>query len=214
MAEKTTQQELPLAPGRHRGDAPGRSGGTVVVTVGHSTRTIGEFVALLRAADVELVADVRTVPRSRTNSQYNRDVLPTTLKPLNLGYMHIPELGGLRSRRTSMAPATNGFWQNESFHNYADYAMGDEFRSGLCKLRQAGHRQRCAVMCAEAVWWRCHRRIIADYLIAAGESVVHILGPGKSEPARLTPAARPAGNGALIYPAADRPRAPGRLRRG
>lgn len=82
-------------------------------TVGHSTHTIDEFVALLRGVDVELVADVRTIPRSRTNSQYDRDVLPTTLKPLNLGYMHIPELGGLRSR-TSIAPDVNGFWRNEA----------------------------------------------------------------------------------------------------
>ena len=116
-------------------------------TVGHSTHAVEEFVALLRAVDVELVVDVRTIPRSRTNSQYNRDVLPTTLKPLNLGYMHIPELGGLRSR-TSIAPDVNGFWRNESFHNYADYAMGDGFRSDLSKLRQAGHARRCAVRVA------------------------------------------------------------------
>jgi uncharacterized protein (DUF488 family) len=115
-------------------------------TVGHSTRTIEEFVALLRAADVELVADVRTVPRSRTNPQYNRDVLPTTLEPLNLGYMHIPELGGLRSR-TSIAPDVNGFWRNESFHNYADYAMGDWAmcsdvrRSGVVALSPPHHRR-------------------------------------------------------------------------
>ena len=168
-------------------------------TVGHSTHTIEEFVALLRAADVELVADVRTVPRSRTNSQYNRDVLPTTLKPLNLGYMHIPELGGLRSR-TPVAPDVNGFWRNESFHNYADYAMGDGFRSGLCKLRQAGHARRCAVMCAEAVWWRCHRRIIADYLIASGETVIHILAKGRTQLAHITEVAVRSPDGTLAYP--------------
>lgn len=168
-------------------------------TVGHSTHTIEEFVALLRAADVELVADVRTVPRSRTNSQYNRDVLPTTLKPLNLSYMHIPELGGLRSR-TSIAPDVNGFWRNESFHNYADYAMGDGFRSGLCKLRQAGQARRCAVMCAEAVWWRCHRRIIADYLIASGETVIHILAKGRTELAHITKVAVRSPEGTLAYP--------------
>ena len=169
-------------------------------TVGHSTHTIDEFVVMLRAVDVELVADVRTIPRSRTNPQYNRDVLPRTLMSFNLDYIHIPELGGLRSR-SSMAPATNGFWQNESFHNYADYAMSDEFRSGLCKLRQAGHCRRCAVMCAEAVWWRCHRRVIADYLLAAGESVFHIVGQNRIEPARLTDAARPGSDNSLTYPA-------------
>jgi uncharacterized protein (DUF488 family) len=171
-------------------------------TVGHSTHSIDEFVALLRTVEVELVADVRTVPRSRTNPQYNRDVLPTTLKPLNLGYMHIRELGGLRSR-SSVARAINGFWQNDSFHNYADYAMGDEVRAGFCKLRQAGHARRCAVMCAEAVWWRCHRRIIADYLIAAGETVIHILANGRTELARTTEVAVRRPDGTLAYPASS-----------
>ena len=157
-------------------------------TVGHSTLSIDEFVALLGAVDVELVADVRTIPRSRTNPQYNRDVLPTTLKPFNLDYIHIPELGGLRSR-SSVARAVNGFWQNESFHNYADYAMGEEFRSGLCKLRQVGHAQRCVLMCAEAVWWRCHRRIIADVLVALGCEVRHIRDAGPAELHELAPPA-------------------------
>ena len=168
-------------------------------TVGHSTHTVDAFVALLRAVDVELVVDVRTIPRSRTNPHYNRDVLPATLKPFNLDYIHIPELGGLRSRR-SVARAVNGFWQNESFHNYADYAMCEEFRSGLCKLRQAGHAQRCVVMCAEAVWWRCHRRIIADYLIAGGETVIHILAKGRTELARITEAAVRGPDATLAYP--------------
>lgn len=171
-------------------------------TVGHSTRAIEEFVTVLTDLDVELVADVRAVPRSRKNPQYNRDVLPTTLGSFKLDYIHIPELGGLRSHRP-VPPTVNGFWQNESFHNYADYAMGDEFRAGLGRLREIGHVKRCAVMCAEAVWWRCHRRIIADYLIAAGETVIHILAKGRTEPARMTNAATPGPNGALIYPRAS-----------
>jgi hypothetical protein len=97
-------------------------------------------------------------------------------------------------------PAVNSFWENESFHNYADYAMGSEFQESLQKLRKAGHARRCAIMCAEAVWWRCHRRIIADYLIAAGEAVLHILGPGRMELARRTEAAMPGPSGVLIYP--------------
>src|SRR5688572_9689189 len=137
-------------------------------TVGHSTYAIEEFVTSLTDLDVELVADVRSVPRSRRNPQYNRDVLAKTLSGFKLDYVHMPELGGLRSHR-AVPPTVNGFWQNESFHNYADYAMGDEFQLGLRKLREIGHAQRCAVMCAEAVWWRCHRRIIADYLVAVGE---------------------------------------------
>jgi hypothetical protein len=169
-------------------------------TVGHSTHAIEEFVALLTDLDVELVADVRTVPRSRKNPQYNRDVLSTTLRAFKLDYIHIPELGGLRSHRP-VPPEVNGFWQNESFHNYADYAMSEEFRAGLRRLRELGHVQRCVVMCAEAVWWRCHRRIIADYLIAAGETVIHILAKGRTEPARLTDAAGPGPNGVLVYPA-------------
>jgi uncharacterized protein (DUF488 family) len=139
---------------------------------------IGEFVALLQSAEVTLVADVRTVPRSRTNPQYNRDVLPQELEPFGIGYEHIAALGGLRGKRHDVSPSVNAFWQNESFHNYADYAMGESFRGGLARLRELGHARRCVVMCAETVWWRCHRRIVADYLIAAGESVLHILGPG------------------------------------
>jgi hypothetical protein len=171
----------------------------VFYTVGHSTRTLDEFVALLRDNTVELVADVRKFPRSRRNPLYNCDALAATLKAFNLDYLHIPELGGRRSR-SPVSPTVNGYWHNASFHNYADYAMGEEFRAGLRRLRQVGHAERCAVMCAEAVWWRCHRRIIADYLIAAGETVVHILGPGRTEPARMTEAAVPGPNGTLVYP--------------
>jgi uncharacterized protein (DUF488 family) len=172
-------------------------------TVGHSTHAIEVFVTLLRDVDVEAVADVRTVPRSRKNPQYNRDVLSRTLGAFELDYTHIPELGGLRARRP-VPPTINAFWQNESFHNYADYAMSDEFQAGLRKLREIGQVRRCAVMCAEAVWWRCHRRIIADYLIAAGETVIHILAKGRTEPAQITEAAVQTSNGALVYPLASR----------
>ena len=168
-------------------------------TIGHSTHSIEEFVASLRGEHVQLVIDVRAVPRSRKNPQYDRDTLPGTLATFDLGYMHIPELGGLRGRRP-MSPSVNGFWHNQSFHNYADYATGEEFRAGLRKLREAGHAQRCAIMCAEAVWWRCHRRIIADYLIAAGATVIHILARGRTEPARITEAAVKVDNCTLLYP--------------
>jgi uncharacterized protein (DUF488 family) len=168
-------------------------------TIGHSTRALGEFVALLEAAEVTLVADVRTVPRSRTNPQYNRDTLPEALAESDIGYEHIAVLGGLRSAARDVPPAVNAFWQNESFHNYADYAMGESFCAGLAHLRELGNARRCAIMCAEAVWWRCHRRIIADYLIAAGETVFHILGPGHVAPARLTEAARIGDDGVVRY---------------
>ncbi len=172
-------------------------------TIGHSTRPAEEFVELLRGNGVRLVADVRTVPRSRTNPQFNRDVLPGTLSGFAIGYEHFASLGGLRGHRREAPPETNAFWENASFHNYADYAMSDDFREGLNRLRRLGHAAPCAIMCAEAVWWRCHRRIITDYLIAAGETVLHILSAERTEPARLTRAARVGPDGILTYPAAE-----------
>jgi len=171
-------------------------------TIGHGTRSLGEFVDLLRSVEVTVLADVRTVPRSRTNPQYNRDALPQSLEAFGIAYEHMAALGGLRSRVREMAPEVNAFWENDSFHNYADYAMGERFREGLAHLRELGRRQRCAIMCAETVWWRCHRRIITDYLLAAGETVFHILGPGKIEAAMMNEAARPQGANVLTYPAA------------
>jgi uncharacterized protein (DUF488 family) len=172
-------------------------------TIGHSTRSVPEFVELLRSAAVRLVVDVRTVPRSRTNPQFNRDVLPESLTAYQIAYEHIGELGGLRGRQRVAEPSPNGFWENASFRNYADYALSESFAAGLVRLRELGAERRTAIMCAEAVWWRCHRRIIADYLLAAGEAVFHILGPGKIEEARMTPAARPAPGRGLVYPSAE-----------
>jgi uncharacterized protein (DUF488 family) len=106
----------------------------------------------------------------------------------------------LRARQ-DVAADVNAFWQNQSFHNFADYALSPAFRSGLANLRALGHEGRLAIMCAEAVWWRCHRRIIADYLIAAGETVFHIVGAGRLEPARMTEAARARADGSLVYAA-------------
>ncbi len=174
-------------------------------TIGHSTRAIDEFVELLAESQVALVVDVRTIPRSRTNPQYNADVLPASLAEHQIGYEPIAALGGLRGRKTGVLPAVNAFWQNQSFHNYADYAMGADFRAGLSRLRELGRTRRCAIMCAEAVWWRCHRRIIADYLIASGETVLHILSRGHVEPARLTEAASQAADGSLAYPTREPP---------
>jgi uncharacterized protein (DUF488 family) len=170
-------------------------------TIGHSTHPIPEFVDLLHEADVHLVIDVRTVPRSRTNPQYNLETLPATLAEKGIGYEHIAALGGLRGKSKTVPPELNAFWQNASFHNYADYALSGEFRAGLAELRTLGHTQRCAVMCAESVWWQCHRRIIADYLIAAGEVVRHIMAKGRIEMARMTPGAKARPDGSLVYPA-------------
>jgi|SRR5579871_1711751 len=170
-------------------------------TIGHGRRAIGEFVDLLREVEVTLVADVRTMPRSRVNPQYNEDALPQALKPFGISYAHMPDLGGLRGRQKLIAPAINAFWENESFHNYADYAMSQGFREALAHLRECGRTQRCAIMCAETVWWRCHRRIITDYLLAAGEIVFHILGPRHVEQATISEAAQARGAGTLVYPA-------------
>lgn len=169
-------------------------------TIGHSNRTTSDFVALLQESQVRLVIDVRSMPRSRANPQFNGDVLAESLAPFQIGYRAIPELGGLRGRQWGVDPSPNGLWRVRSFRNYADYALGERFAEGLRELRDLGAVQRTAIMCAEAVWWRCHRRIIADYLLAAGEQVLHILGPGHVEPARLTPGAQPRRDG-VLYPA-------------
>jgi uncharacterized protein (DUF488 family) len=143
---------------------------------------------------------VRTVPRSRTNPQYNFDVLAGELEPFQIGYQRIPELGGLRGRSHEVRPEVNAMWENRSFHNYADYALTNAFESGLSRLTSLAGERPTAIMCAEAVWWRCHRRIIADYLLVRGWSVVHLMGEGRSEPARLTPGAEER-DGRLVYPA-------------
>jgi uncharacterized protein (DUF488 family) len=169
-------------------------------TIGHSTRPIEQFVSLLAEADVKLVVDVRTVARSRFNPQFNRDILPASLAARGIAYEHLAALGGLRGPQRDVSPETNAFWENASFHNYADYAMSQDFRSGLRTLRELGKSARSSVMCAESLWWRCHRRIIADYLLAVGEEVFHILGEGHTERAHLTPAARVGPREALTYP--------------
>ena len=154
---------------------------------------------------MDVVVDVRTVPRSRKNPQFNREILPDSLAEHAIGYEHVAALGGLRGKRPGGDASPNTFWQNDSFRNYADYALTDDFRRGLDFLLDLGSRRRCAIMCAEALWWRCHRRIVADYLLVRGATVFHIMGPGQLEPAKLTPAAEPGPLG-LIYSAAEGPR--------
>jgi uncharacterized protein (DUF488 family) len=170
-----------------------------IFTVGHSNRSLEEFAAILQDTGIKLVADVRTVPRSRANPQFNGDILPSSLEAFGIGYQRFAELGGLRGRSKDVPPEVNGSWRNASFHNYADYAMSDSFADGLDRLIAAADTQPTAVMCAEAVWWRCHRRIIADYLIARGRTVLHLMGNGRVETASLTRAAEPR-EGVLVYP--------------
>jgi uncharacterized protein (DUF488 family) len=169
-------------------------------TIGHSNRSLEEFVELLRGADIDLVADIRTVPRSRANPQFNKDTFPGALEAFGISYIHAVALGGLRGKARTLSQDVNGFWTNESFHNYADYALSEHFHAGLEHLVEQGRQRRCAMMCSEAVWWRCHRRIVADHLIARGETVFHIMGQGRFEPARLTTGAVIQSGGTVVYP--------------
>jgi uncharacterized protein (DUF488 family) len=174
--------------------------GSPFYTIGHSTRSVAELVGLLREAGADLVVDVRTVPRSRTNPQFNADTFPDALAAYRIGYRHVRKLGGLRGRPKDQAPSRNTFWENGSFRNYADYAATPEFREGMAELRDLGRAHACAVLCAEAVWWRCHRRIVTDYLLAGGDEVFHVMAPGKIERASMNPAAIREADGTLVYP--------------
>jgi uncharacterized protein (DUF488 family) len=175
----------------------------IVYTIGHSTRPITEFLALLEQVSVDMLVDVRSIPRSRTNPQYNADALPETLSVAGMSYRHLPALGGLRHRKKGAAPSLNTFWRVAAFRNYADYAATEAFRAGLNELQALSRDNCCVIMCAEAVWWRCHRRIIADYLLTQGISVMHIMGLDKIDPAKLTLGARAQLDGTLLYPAED-----------
>ena len=173
-----------------------------VYTIGHSTRSIDEFVELLKAGRVESVVDIRSFPRSRTNPQFNLDALPEALAAWQIGHQRIAELGGRRKKSEIVPPDVNGFWINQSFHNYADYALSGEFRVGLSHLTELSSERRCAIMCSEAVWWRCHRRFVADYLLHDGRDVFHLMGTAKVDVAKINPAARAEG-ASLVYPALE-----------
>lgn len=170
-----------------------------VCTVGHSNHTLEAFVRLLRAGEVQRLVDIRSIPRSRHNPQFNADVIEEGLRPCRIAYMRIGELGGLRGRSKTVSPEVNAFWTHAGFHNYADYALSPEFRAGLDRLLALTDELPSAIMCAEAVWWRCHRRIVADYLLLAGRKVLHLMGECRVEPARMTEAAVPAADG-IHYP--------------
>lgn len=169
-------------------------------TIGHSTHPLSEFIGLLRDSRIDLLVDVRSIPRSRTNPQFNRDTLPGALASEHIGYAHLAALGGRRGRRKSDGPSPNGYWTVAAFRNYADYATSPAFHDGFAQLLELGNRHCCAIMCAEAVWWRCHRRIIADYLLLHGVTVFHIMDAHHVNPATMTPGAQPQQDGTLIYP--------------
>jgi len=166
-------------------------------TVGHSTRSSDDFIALLRENRISALADVRTLPGSKRYPHFNAENLAAALQANGIEYVHFKDLGG---RRRPLPKSPNTAWRNESFRGYADYMMTPPFRDGIQWLVALAREKRTAIMCAEAVWWRCHRSLISDYLKAAGHEVLHILGPGKVDPHPFTSAARMV-DGQLSYTA-------------
>lgn len=170
-----------------------------ILTVGHSTRTIEMFIEMLQAHGVKQLVDVRTIPRSRHNPQFNRDMLPETLSPAGIAYAHLNELGGLRHARQD---SPNTGWRNTSFRGFADYMQTPEFAAGLQALLQIAELKQTAIMCAEAVPWRCHRSLIADALTVLGLPVVHIMSSSKTQLHKLTSFANMEGQ-EITYPSVD-----------
>jgi uncharacterized protein (DUF488 family) len=168
-----------------------------ILTVGHSTHSIDEFLNLLTGHGVRRLVDVRTVPRSRHNPQFNREELPKSLRRAHIGYTHLPELGGLRHSRKD---SPNTGWRNLSFRGFADYMQTPEFEAGLQKLLRMAGEEPVAIMCAESVPWRCHRSLIADALAARGLPVAHIIGEKPAGPHKITPFAKIEGT-VVTYPA-------------
>ncbi|HWB58284.1 MAG TPA: DUF488 domain-containing protein [Chthoniobacteraceae bacterium] len=156
-------------------------------TIGHSTRGIEEFIGLLKAHRIETLADVRHFPGSKRYPHFGKEALAGALRGAGIDYQHFPELGG---RRKVLADSHNTAWRNEAFRGYADYMETPEFAAGIARLREVASHSRTAIMCAEAVWWRCHRSLIADWLKAEGVQVLHIMDARKAEPHPYTGAAR------------------------
>ena len=168
----------------------------LVLTIGHSTRPIEEFVQLLQAHGVTRVADIRTVPRSRRNPQFNQESLPKSLKKVGIGYSHFPKLGGLRRANTD---SINLGWRNASFRGFADYMQTTPFEEGMGDLISLAKEDRIALMCAEAVPWRCHRSLVSDALLVRGVPVEHIMSATRRQKHAMTPFARVNGT-QVVYP--------------
>ncbi len=167
-----------------------------IYTVGHSTHSIEEFADIVRAHGVTCIVDVRTIPKSRHNPQFNRDALEKSLEAAGIGYRHLPGLGGLRHARKD---SINAGWKNASFRGFADYMQTEDFDRSLTELRELAKQQRTAIMCAEAVPWRCHRSLIGDALLARGIVVMDIMSARSAKEHRLTPFAAVSG-GTITYP--------------
>jgi uncharacterized protein (DUF488 family) len=170
-----------------------------IFTIGHSTRPLDVFVAALKAARVDAIADIRRFPKSRRYPHFNDENLAPALAAEGIAYRPFPALGGRRGKRADGKPSPNTLWREEPFRNFADYAETAEFREAFGELASMGREGTPAIMCAEAVWWRCHRRIVTDYLLAAGFPVEHIFDAAKREPAKLTPGAVPRADGTILY---------------
>lgn len=174
-----------------------------IFTIGHSTRALDAFVAALKAAGVDAVADIRRFPYSRRYPHFNGETLAPALAAEGIAYRHFPALGGRRGKRADGKPSPHTLWREDAFRNFADYAETAEFRTAFDAVAAMARNGTPAIMCAEAVWWRCHRRIVADYLLAAGFPVAHIFDAGKCEPATLTPGAAPRPDGTILYEGAQ-----------
>lgn len=166
-------------------------------SIGHSTHTFEAFVSLLRSCRIELLADIRTVPKSRRHPHFHTDALAVALREQDIAYRHLPRLGGWRR---ASPDSRNGAWRNASFRGYADYAGTAAFAGALEELRELGLRHRTAMMCSEALWWRCHRRIVADQLTVAGDRVWHIDSQGRLAAHALPGFAVVSPDGSVLYP--------------
>jgi uncharacterized protein (DUF488 family) len=173
--------------------------GISIFTIGHSTHPIDEFIRILNAYNIELLVDIRTIPRSRANPQFNETELKTRLEKEGIEYLHSIRLGGLR--HTTKA-SINTAWKNTSFRGFADYLQTKDFQAGLEQLLELARRKRTVIMCAESVPWRCHRSLIGDALLVRVVHVEDILGEKNSKPHKLTPWARVEGNN-ITYPGTE-----------
>jgi uncharacterized protein (DUF488 family) len=175
--------------------------GISIYTVGHSTRSLGDFISLLKSFGVQTIADIRTLPGSRKFPHFDRENLEKTLPEHGINYVWLPKLGGLRGRIKGFVSPNTGL-DSPGFRNYADYMSGDEFAKGVTELLGIAVRSATACMCAEAFWWRCHRRLLSDYLVAHGVEVLHILDAKSPKSHKTTEGAIVTSEGKVLYPPA------------
>jgi uncharacterized protein (DUF488 family) len=166
-----------------------------IYTIGHSTHPLDEFIAMLQSFKIELVADIRSFPGSRRYPHFNKEALEISLPKSNINYIHLKDLGG---RRKVNPDSTNTAWHHPAFRGYADYMETDTFKNAIKELEVIAHKSRTAYMCSEAVWWRCHRSMVSDYLKLNGWTVIHIMGIDKSQEHPYTSPAKVV-NGNLFY---------------